>query len=377
MISSLKAEIELLKDLDHPNIVLYLGMEQTPEFLSIFLEYVPGGSIGRIIRTHGKVRLPRSHSPPLRHSFGSFSDPRAEQSSQFEENVIKFFTLQILDGLEYLHSLGILHRDMKADNILIDQDGMCKISDFGTSKKSGDIYQNNENMSMQGSIFWMAPEGAPSSLSLRALPRLTPPSATLSHACSHPQQQAGLLGQSRHLVPRMHLHRNARRLAPVGRRGLHERHVQGPSQLARTSLPRTHLLTCPRHAAWCRAHAPAPPSRRADFGPRRAVRRRLPPDVRRCPILSPRPDYRADMLSHHGSEPEARPTASEAKRDPFLASLDPTWSFTQTSLYARVSRRTLSFTESSELTSPFHRSIMAADEMSRTHKPSTPSTLAG
>ncbi|GAA6000837.1 hypothetical protein JCM10207_004682 [Rhodosporidiobolus poonsookiae] len=130
MISSLKAEIELLKDLDHPNIVLYLGMEQTPEFLSIFLEYVPGGSIGRIIRTHGK----------------------------FEENVIKFFTLQILDGLEYLHSLGILHRDMKADNILIDQDGMCKISDFGTSKKSGDIYQNNEAMSMQGSIFWMAPE---------------------------------------------------------------------------------------------------------------------------------------------------------------------------------------------------------------------------
>ncbi|BGP13263.1 mitogen-activated protein kinase kinase kinase [Rhodosporidiobolus nylandii] len=130
MINSLKAEIELLKDLDHPNIVLYLGMEQTPEFLSIFLEYVPGGSIGRIIRTHGK----------------------------FEENVIKFFTHQILDGLEYLHSLGILHRDMKADNILIDQDGMCKISDFGTSKKSGDIYQNNENMSMQGSIFWMAPE---------------------------------------------------------------------------------------------------------------------------------------------------------------------------------------------------------------------------
>lgn len=76
MISSLKAEIELLKDLDHPNIVLYLGasvlrqvanesltrrlagMEQTPEFLSIFLEYVPGGSVGRIIRTHGKASGP-------------------------------------------------------------------------------------------------------------------------------------------------------------------------------------------------------------------------------------------------------------------------------------------------------------------------------
>lgn len=107
----------------------------------------------------------------------------SDDSLQFEENVIKFFTAQILEGLEYLHSLGIVHRDMKADNILTDHDGMCKISDFGTSKKSGqsqvklivisaatdaehfsaDIYNNNENMSMQGSIFWMAPEGERSS----------------------------------------------------------------------------------------------------------------------------------------------------------------------------------------------------------------------
>lgn len=146
-------------------------MEQTPEHLSIFLEYVPGGSVGRIVRTHGKV------------SSRAFSTAGAElilsPPTQFEENVIKFFTYQILEGLEYLHSLGILHRDMKADNILTDQDGMCKISDFGTSKKSSklslllclqssklmsfystaDIYNNNENMSMQGSIFWMAPEG--------------------------------------------------------------------------------------------------------------------------------------------------------------------------------------------------------------------------
>ncbi|SGY68622.1 BQ5605_C004g02904 [Microbotryum silenes-dioicae] len=139
MVASLRGEIELLQDLDHPNIVLYLGMEQTPLHLSIFLEYVPGGSIGRIVRTHGK----------------------------FEEDVIKFFTMQILEGLSYLHGLGILHRDMKADNILTDHDGMCKISDFGTSKKSSefdlacvaDIYNNDENMSMmQGSLFWMAPE---------------------------------------------------------------------------------------------------------------------------------------------------------------------------------------------------------------------------
>ncbi|KAL8291764.1 hypothetical protein RQP46_002022 [Phenoliferia psychrophenolica] len=130
MVASLKAEIELLKDLAHDNIVEYLGMEETPEHLSIFLEYVPGGSVGRMIRTHGK----------------------------FPEDVIKHFTFQILTGLRYLHGLGILHRDLKGDNILCDQDGVCKISDFGTSKKSTDIYSNDANMSMQGSIFWMAPE---------------------------------------------------------------------------------------------------------------------------------------------------------------------------------------------------------------------------
>ena len=130
MIAALKSEIELLKDLDHPNIVLYIGMEQTPEHLSIFLEYVSGGSVGRIVRTYGK----------------------------FEENVIKFFTFQILQGLQYLHDKKILHRDLKADNILTDQDGMCKISDFGTSKRSASAYTNDVEMSMQGTIFWMAPE---------------------------------------------------------------------------------------------------------------------------------------------------------------------------------------------------------------------------
>jgi mitogen-activated protein kinase kinase kinase len=60
--------------------------------------------------------------------------------------------------LAYLHREGILHRDLKADNILLDVDGTCKISDFGISKKTDNIYGNDKTNSMQGSVFWMAPE---------------------------------------------------------------------------------------------------------------------------------------------------------------------------------------------------------------------------
>ncbi|KII93880.1 hypothetical protein PLICRDRAFT_36100 [Plicaturopsis crispa FD-325 SS-3] len=129
VVEALKLESETLKDLDHPNIVQYLGFEETPKFLSIFLEYVPGGSVGSCLRKYGK----------------------------FDEDVTKSFTSQILAGLEYLHSKGILHRDLKADNILVETSGVCKISDFGISKRTDDIDRNGHT-AMQGSVFWMAPE---------------------------------------------------------------------------------------------------------------------------------------------------------------------------------------------------------------------------
>lgn len=130
MIDTLHAEVETMKDLDHFNIVQYLGFEALPDVYNLFLEYVPGGSVGSALRKHGR----------------------------FEEAVTKSLTSQVLDALAYLHSCGILHRDLKSDNLLIDLDGVCKISDFGISKKSRDIYTNDAEMSMQGTIFWMAPE---------------------------------------------------------------------------------------------------------------------------------------------------------------------------------------------------------------------------
>jgi mitogen-activated protein kinase kinase kinase len=130
MVKALDSEIDTMKDLDHVNIVQYLGCERRDYSISIFLEYISGGSVGSCLRKHGK----------------------------FEESVVSSLTRQTLNGLAYLHSEGILHRDLKADNILLDLDGTCKISDFGISKRSANPYNNDITNSMQGSVFWMAPE---------------------------------------------------------------------------------------------------------------------------------------------------------------------------------------------------------------------------
>jgi mitogen-activated protein kinase kinase kinase len=130
MVAALDIEIDTMQHLDHVNIVQYLGCERKETSISIFLEYISGGSVGSCLRKHGK----------------------------FEETVVRSLTRQTLQGLAYLHREGILHRDLKADNILLDLDGTCKISDFGISKKTDNIYGNDATNNMQGSVFWMAPE---------------------------------------------------------------------------------------------------------------------------------------------------------------------------------------------------------------------------
>ena len=78
----LEREIEVLGRMNHPNIVKYLGCTKDKENFSIVLEYIPGGSISTIIEKYGKLN----------------------------ESIIKKYTRQILEGLEYLHAHNIIHR---------------------------------------------------------------------------------------------------------------------------------------------------------------------------------------------------------------------------------------------------------------------------
>ncbi|XP_044946782.1 mitogen-activated protein kinase kinase kinase NPK1-like [Hordeum vulgare subsp. vulgare] len=129
-IRELEEEVKLLKNLSHPNIVRYLGTVREEGTLNILLEFVPGGSIQSLL---GKL-------------------------GSFPEAVIRKYTRQILQGLEYLHSNAIIHRDIKGANILVDNKGCIKLADFGASKQVAKLATMTAAKTMKGTPHWMAPE---------------------------------------------------------------------------------------------------------------------------------------------------------------------------------------------------------------------------
>src|SRR5271163_2823709 len=113
---------------------LISGSSTDEKFLNIFLEYVPGGSVVQLLTQYGP----------------------------FEEPLVRNFVRQILAGLIYLHGRDIIHRDIKGANVLVDNKGVIKISDFGISKKVEanllSTAHHPNRQSLQGSVYWMAPE---------------------------------------------------------------------------------------------------------------------------------------------------------------------------------------------------------------------------
>uniref|UniRef100_A0A0D3HJD9 Protein kinase domain-containing protein n=1 Tax=Oryza barthii TaxID=65489 RepID=A0A0D3HJD9_9ORYZ len=123
----LHQEIVLLSQLSHPNIVQYYGSDLSSETLSVYLEYVSGGSIHKLLQEYGA----------------------------FGEAVLRNYTAQILSGLAYLHGRNTVHRDIKGANILVDPNGDIKLADFGMAKH---ISAHTSIKSFKGSPYWMAPE---------------------------------------------------------------------------------------------------------------------------------------------------------------------------------------------------------------------------
>ncbi|KAI9827047.1 MAG: hypothetical protein M1819_007039 [Sarea resinae] len=119
-------EIDLLKNLNHPNIVKYHGFEKTAESLFIVLEYCENGSLHTICKNFGK----------------------------FPENLVGIYMSQVLHGLLYLHEQGVIHRDIKGANILTTKEGLVKLADFGVATRTTGLHES----SVVGTPYWMAPE---------------------------------------------------------------------------------------------------------------------------------------------------------------------------------------------------------------------------
>ncbi|OXB67711.1 hypothetical protein ASZ78_002793 [Callipepla squamata] len=130
----LHEEVDLLKTLKHVNIVTYLGTCLEDNILSIFMEFVPGGSISSILNRFG----------PL------------------PEAVLCKYTKQILEGVAYLHDNCVVHRDIKGNNVMLMPNGIVKLIDFGCARRLAWVSLSGTHSEMlksvHGTPYWMAPE---------------------------------------------------------------------------------------------------------------------------------------------------------------------------------------------------------------------------
>ncbi|MBZ3872555.1 F-box/WD repeat-containing protein 11 [Sciurus carolinensis] len=122
-------EIEILATCDHPYIVKLLGAYYYDGKLWIMIEFCPGGAVDAIM-----LELERGLTEPQ----------------------IQVVCRQMLEALSFLHSKRIIHRDLKAGNVLMTLEGDIRLADFGVSAKNLKTLQKRD--SFIGTPYWMAPE---------------------------------------------------------------------------------------------------------------------------------------------------------------------------------------------------------------------------
>ena len=127
MIEYLIREKEILFSVNHSFLCGMNYCFQTDFRLYFILPFIHGGELHKILRQHRR----------------------------FNEKIVKFYAAQLVVGIGKLHDMNIIHRDLKAENIMIDSNGYIKIIDFGLAKM---LASDEVTTTQCGSAEYFAPE---------------------------------------------------------------------------------------------------------------------------------------------------------------------------------------------------------------------------
>ncbi|XP_045827595.1 dual specificity protein kinase shkB-like isoform X2 [Trifolium pratense] len=131
LIQSFRQEVSVMKRLRHPNILLFMGAVTSPQRLCIVTEFLPRGSLCRLLHRN---------------------------TSKLDWRRRVHMALDIARGVNYLHHYNppIIHRDLKSSNLLVDKNWTVKVGDFGLSRLKHETYLTTKTG--RGTPQWMAPE---------------------------------------------------------------------------------------------------------------------------------------------------------------------------------------------------------------------------
>jgi len=123
-----RTEQSVLSKLDHPFLAKLHWSFQTDENLYFVMDFINGGEL--------------------------FHHLSIEK--RFTEDRAKFYTAEIISGMEYLHSHGVIYRDLKPENLLLSHKGHVIMTDFGLSKEG--LYYDERTSTFCGTPEYLAPE---------------------------------------------------------------------------------------------------------------------------------------------------------------------------------------------------------------------------